>query len=87
MKSNPHTGVSGLRSETVGDLYPYTVRVIDVDSEMYCQAFHCLSGWTGSMFSVSWYGFEIAHNMAESQCMVFKNHAAQLVKPAGGVSS
>ena len=64
----PHsTQHHGLQQHSVGEIYPWTVRIIDGPSGLRCQAFHCLTGETGiERYSGKIFSFQECHRLAEN---------------------
>ena len=65
-----HSGVSGLQKHSIGELYPMTVRVVERNDRLYCQAFDCLTGWCGSSYAADEGNFARAHESATNECEV-----------------
>lgn len=74
--ANGHNGTGGLQNHSLGGLYPYTVRVVERDGRLFCQAFNCISGWVGGSHpAFREFGpgcFADGHAKAETDCEIAK---------------
>ncbi len=71
--ANAHVGTSGVQAWSCGEIYPYSVVVVDGGPNgYYCQAFHCHTGVKFSRYYYApgpdnWATFSRAHKAAESE--------------------
>lgn len=61
---------SGIQKHSCDGLYPMTVRAIGRNGSIYYQAFNCLTGRQGALYSTAVLGWSEAHNRAEADCEV-----------------